>query len=138
MREVDPYNFLIYNSIKVLEKRKKNMQSVRHNQKQLYNQLCYRIKLTQTFIEKVKIQFKEIFEKVATKYKWNIIFDDNNNFALLSQLPYLEKKAIRDSKYVPYDCIKMLDMASIDLDNIDKDLVKFKAVMNAIKPKREL
>ena len=114
------------------------MQSVRHNQKQLYNQLCYRIKLTQTFIGKVKIQFKEIFEKVATKYKWNIIFDDNNNLALLSQLPYLEKKAIRDSKYVPYDCIKMLDMASIDLDNIDKDLVKFKAVMNAIKPKREL
>lgn len=124
--------------IKVLEKRKKNMQSVRHNQKQSYNQLCYRIKLTQSFIENLKKQFKEIFEKIALKYKWNVIFDENDTFTLLPQLQYLEKKAVRDSKYVPYDCVKMLEMVSTDLDNIDKELAKFKAVMHSIKPKREL
>lgn len=114
------------------------MQSVRHNQKQSYNQLCYRIKLTQSFIENLKKQFKEIFEKIALKYKWNVIFDENDTFTLLPQLQYLEKKAVRDSKYVPYDCVKMLEMVSTDLDNIDKELAKFKAVMHSIKPKREL
>ena len=115
------------------------MQSVRHNQKQIFNQLTYRLKTARSNIEKTKRDYREIFQRMATKQRWvDVDFEEKNQVIVNFQRELSKQKSIRDSKYTSIGCNSMLDMVENDLATLESDIVKFKAGMNSIKPKRIL
>jgi hypothetical protein len=124
--------------LQILEKRKKNMQSVRHNQKQIFNQLCYRIKGAKTNTETVIKHFKETYQRTANKLRWSVDFEEKNQVVLNFQRELIKKKNLLVSTYVDMDCNYMLDTATNDLDLIEASLAQFKANMGKIKPKKVL
>ena len=134
----EDYIGLIQEDLKVLEKRKKNMQSVRHNQKQLYNQLNFRLKTIRAELESAQVLFKQTFQKMAKRQHWDVDFEEKNQVILNFQLESLRLKGIKESKYLLLDCNSMLDIAMSDLDKLETDLTRFKTNMNQIKPKRVL
>lgn len=115
------------------------MQSVRHNQKQIFNQLTYRLKTAKANIEKTKRDYKEIFQRMATKQRWlDVDFEEKNQVIVNFQREVNKQNKIRTSKYLQMDCNSMLDNVTTDLDTLESDLAKFRAGMNTIKPKRIL
>ncbi len=114
------------------------MQSVRHNQKQVFNQLSYRIKNTKLNTETIIKHFKEAFQKTSDKLRWSLDFEEKNQVVLNFQRELTKKKNLIVSRYITMDCNQMLEECTKDLDYIEACLTQFKANVGKIKPKKVL
>ena len=134
------YAMLIEVDLKELEQRKKRMQSIRHSQKQMYNQLIHRIKTIRVNLDLCAVEFADLLKKVAKKCKWPIedFVEEKNEQIKFRNWQLLKVKAIATSKYIKSDCKLMLVNIDRELDDEESQLNKFKVSIHTIKPKKSL
>lgn len=112
------YASYILSDMKETDRKKKNLNSMKHLCELSYNQLLHRIRLLKQTLEHLEIDMNELFKKTR-----ETVVDEEEDYYLIAQSELIPKiSQYKLLKYENMDCRMMLDSLSSDLDDQESEV----------------
>lgn len=111
------YSDFVLTDIKDIEKRKKNLNAIKHGSEVLFNDLTHKIKLDKNALELHEQEIAEVCKKNEVKMYW-------------SKKEYKEPKMKIDPVYTNLDCRAMLERLNSDLIKLETEIPKLNCVID--------
>lgn len=113
------YPSYILSDMKETDKKKKNLNSLKHVNELMNNQLLYRIRMLKQSMDQLELDMNDTFKKKYSQY-------DDEEDVLLNNQNVLDRKLNKYKllRYAPMDCRMMLDSFDTDINAQEQEIQK--------------